>query len=254
MLKHPTTDLMATLGLNGMLQALEEQLAAPEPYREMEFLERLAYLIDREQIHRHNSILTRRLRTARLRQNACIEDIDFRQSRGLDKSLVAELTSGQWVRGHQNLLITGPTGVGKSYLGCAFAHRSCVLGFSAQYIRAPILFNELSIVKETGRYKQTLQKLAKIQVLVIDDWGLHKLNDEAATDFLEIAEDRHDRRSLIMTSQFKVDDWHSLFENPTLADAVLDRIVHNAHRIELKGESIRKTGRLKNEVEKPMKE
>jgi len=253
MLKHPTIDLIKELNFSGMAQALEEQLAAIDTYREMDFMARLALLIDRENIERSNTALARRLKNARLRQNACIEDIDYKHPRELDRAVVADLATCQWVDRHQHILITGPTGVGKSYLACAFAHKSCVLGHSVLYMRSSMLFNELAVSKETGRYKNMLASLARVQTLVIDDWGIQKLNEEESRDFLELAEDRNDRRSLIITSQIPVDDWYDSIASPTIADAILDRIVHNAHKVELRGETMRKKNKLKFETGSPKK-
>jgi DNA replication protein DnaC len=239
MLIHPMLDKLQILRFFGMLSALEEQMKMPD-IENLSFDERLALLIDREMIDRQNRRFKTRLRKAKLRQNACIEDIDFRHPRGLDKSLMMQLASGQWIKEANNLLIIGPTGVGKTYLACALAHKACQLDYSALYFRLPRLLQQLDIAKGDGRYGKLLKNLAKTNLIVIDDWGLKKLIKEQSHDLLEIFEDRHRLRSVLITSQLPVDHWHEIIGNPTLADAILDRLVHNAYRINLKGESMRK--------------
>ena len=187
--------------------------------------------------------LTNRLRRARLKHHACIEDIDFRHRRGLDKDLVLSLADGRWVREHLNVLITGPTGVGKTWVACALAHSACRHGHSATYLRLPRLLTELAIARADGRYPKLLASLAKTEVLIVDDWGLAKLSAENRRDLLEIIEDRHGVRSTIATSQFPVEKWHDVIGDPTLADAILDRLVHSAYQLNLKGESMRKRPR-----------
>ena len=239
MLIHPMLDKLQILRFFGMLSALEEQMKMPD-IENLSFDERLALLIDREMIDRQNRRFKTRLRKAKLRQNACIEDIDFRHPRGLDKSLMMQLASGQWIKEANNLLIIGPTGVGKTYLACALAHKACQLDYSALYFRLPRLLQQLDIAKGDGRYGKLLKNLAKTNLIVIDDWGLKKLIKEQSHDLLEIFEDRHRLRSVLITSQLPVDHWHEIIGNPTLADAILDRLVHNSYRINLKGESMRK--------------
>ncbi len=206
----------------------------------LSFDERFGLLIDREMIDRQNRRFKTRLRKAKLRQNACLEDIDFRHPRSLDKSLMLQLASGQWIKEANNLLIIGPTGVGKTYLACALAHKACQLDYSALYFRLPRLLQQLDIAKGDGRYGKLLKSFAKTNLLILDDWGLKKLIKEQSHDLLEIFEDRHRLRSTLITSQLPVDHWHEIIGNPTLADAILDRLVHNAYRINLKGESMRK--------------
>jgi DNA replication protein DnaC len=181
-----------------------------------------------------------RLHKARLRQDAAYEDIDFARSRGMDRSLILSLCQGEWIRQHNNCLITGPTGVGKSYLACALANKACRDGSNVSYVRAGRLFSELAIAKADGTYTKRLSAIARVDLLVIDDWGLTGLNTDQARDFLEILEDRYDRRSTLVVSQIPVDNWHALMPDPTVADAALDRLVHNAYKINLKGESMRK--------------
>jgi len=239
MLIHPTLEKLKNLRLIGMAKALEEQMAM-EDIEELSFEERLGLLVDREAVDRESRRLTTRLRKAKLRQNACIEDIDFRQPRGLDKSLIARLADCQWIKNHQNLIITGPTGSGKSYLACAFAQKACREGYSAVYLRISRLFEDLSLAKGDGRYIKMLTGFAKTDLLVLDDFGLAKLNQEQRHDLLEIFEDRHGLKSMMVTSQLPVEIWHEQIGDPTLADAILDRLVHNAHKIQLKGGSMRK--------------
>lgn len=241
MLTHPTLEKLEILRLPGMLQALKEQLAMAD-IDDMSFEERLALLLDREANVRENRRLQTRLRKAKLRQNACIEDIDFRHPRGLDKSVITKLADCRWIKNHENLIITGPTGAGKSYLACAFAQKACREGFTTTYLRISRLFEDLSIAKGDGRYLKMLTGLAKTDLLVLDDYGLSKLNQEQRHDLLEIFEDRHRVRSTLVTSQLPLDHWHEQIGDPTLADAILDRLVHNAHKIQikLKGDSMRK--------------
>jgi DNA replication protein DnaC len=239
MLIHPMLDKLQTLRFFGMLSALEEQMKMPD-IEKLSFDERFGLLIDREMIDRQNRRFKTRLRKAKLRLNACLEDIDFRHPRGLDKSLMLQLASGQWIKEANNLLIIGPTGVGKTYLACALAHKACQLDYSALYFRLPRLLQQLDIAKGDGRYGKLLKNFAKTNLLVIDDWGLKKLIKEQSHDLLEIFEDRHRLRSVLITSQLPVDHWHEIIGNPTLADAILDRLIHNAYRINLMGESMRK--------------
>lgn len=239
MLLHPTLEQLNTLRLSGMAAALQEQMAMNLD-ETLGFEERLGLLLDREQAFRETRKLRTRLRKAKLRQDGAVEDIDFRHPRGLDKSLVLRLTECSWIKDHNNLIITGPTGVGKSYLACAFAQKACREGFSSLYLRLSKLLEDLALAKGDGRYLKLLATYAKTDLLVLDDYGLSTLNQEQRHDLLEILEDRHGLRSTLVTSQLPVKHWHERIGDPTLADAILDRLVHNAHRLELKGESMRK--------------
>ena len=242
MLKQPTIDKLYELRLFGMAKALEEQDASPK-YERLDFLDRLALLVDRESAERDTNRLRLRLKQAKLRLTATVEDVDFRHPRGLDKSLVLALAGCRWIREHHNVIITGPTGVGKSYLACALAHKACREGFRALYLRAPRLFDDLALANADGRYRRVLAAYARIDLLVIDDWGLASLTEEQRRDVLEILEDRHDLRSTLVASQLPIEKWHKVIGDPTLGDAILDRLVHRAHKLTLKGDSNRKNGK-----------
>ena len=239
MLIHPIIDQLKSLRLNGMALTLEEQMQMPD-IESLSFEERLGLMVDRETSYRENRRLKTRLKKAKLKQNACVEDIDFRHPRGLDKSLMAKLFSCDWVKDANNLIITGPTGTGKTYLACALAQKACREGYTAQYIRMPRIVHELHIAKGDGRYGKIMRDYAKTRLLIFDDWGLAKMTDESRRDLLEIMEDRNSLSSTLVTSQFPVDTWHDLIGDPTFADAILDRLVHSAYKIELKGNTMRK--------------
>jgi DNA replication protein DnaC len=239
MLTHPTLEKLHALRLTGMIKGLEEQLQMTG-LEELGFAERLGLLVDREMTERESRRLKDRLAKARLRQAAAVEDVDLRTPRGLDRSLFVALCSCQWVSQHLNVLITGPTGAGKSFLACALAQKACREGFSAAYHRLPRLLSELGTAKVDGRYPKLLASLARIDVLVLDDWGVHPLGDAQRRDLLEILEDRYGCRSTLVTSQLPVETWHDAIGDATLADALLDRLIHNAYQLKLKGESMRK--------------
>jgi len=238
MLIQPTLDLMRELKLFGMTRALEAQLELKE-IRELSFEERLGMLVDAEALDRGNKRTSSRLRTARLRLDACIEDVKLKGARGLDRSLITTLSSCDWIRDKRNIAITGPTGAGKTYLACALAHAACRQGFTAIYHRAAVLFDDLVLAKADGRYKRVMLSLTSKRLLLIDDFGLEKLTAENRRDLLEIMEQRYGNSSTIITSQFDVEHWHDVIGDPTIADAILDRFVHNSHEIKVKGKSMR---------------
>lgn len=246
MLTVPTLEKMRELKLSGMMKAFEEQ-SKSSSYLKLSFEERLGHLVEQEYLDRENRRLSSRLKNAKLKHDACVENLDFKNNRNLDKNLVLSLAQCKWIKEHKNILITGLTGVGKSFLACSLAHKACLEGFSSLYLRVPKLLVELSVARGDGRYQRLMTSLAKIDVLIIDDWGLSKLNEVERKDFLEIIEDRHELRSTIVTSQIPVKHWHELIGDSTIADAILDRLVHNSYRVELDGPSRRK---LKNEYEK----
>ncbi len=239
MLTSPTLEKLKEMRLLGMAGALEDQLQTPE-ISSLAFEERLGLLVDREQTERDNRRLKTRLTKARLRQQASLEDIDYSGNRGLDKAQLLDLGSCKWITEHNNLLLTGPTGAGKTYIACALAQKACRQGLTALYLRLPRLFGDLTIAKGDGRYGKLLVRYSRMDVMVLDDWGVTPMTAENRRDLLEILDDRYEKKSTLITSQLPVEKWHRYLEDPTLADAILDRVVHNAYRVELKGESMRK--------------
>jgi DNA replication protein DnaC len=240
MLDQPTLEKLEAMRLHGMAQAWRE-MAKSGQVAELSFEERMALLVDRQFTWRENEAFAARLRRAKLRANACVEDIDFRAARGLDKTLLRSLASAsEWVERHENVFVCGPTGVGKSFLACALAQKACRDGYSALYMRAAALFRDLALARADGSLRNMLLRLSRIDVLVVDDWAMTPLSEAEARDFWEICEDRCQTRSLILTSQMPVAKWHSQIGDSTVAEGILDRIVHRAHRLELKGDSMRK--------------
>lgn len=240
MLIEQTKQKLSTLKLTGMLEAFEQQRTQPDTHA-LSFEERLGLLVDREMISRENKRLERLLRAAKLRVNACIEEIDYRHPRGLNRSSMASLASCDWIQQQLNLCITGATGTGKTWLACALGNQACRQGHSVRYLRVPRLFEMLRIAHGDGSYPRLMNQLAKMDLLILDDWGLQKLNGPQRNDLMEIIEDRYKLRSTLIASQLPMDHWHDYVGEATLADAILDRLLHNAHRLLLEGESMRKT-------------
>ena len=240
MLHHPTLEKLQQLKFIGMATALTEQMNSPD-IDSLAFEERLGLLVDREMTYRDNRRMTSRLRRAKLRHNACLEDLDYRAARGLDRALITSMATCRWIRDHLNVLISGPTGVGKTWLACALAHQACREGYTALYLRLPRLLIDLAIARGDGRYAKILAAIANVDLLLIDDWGMAALSHEHQRDLLEVLEDRYGARSTIVASQLPLEKWHAGIADPTFADAILDRLVHNAYKFKLKGESMRKT-------------
>jgi DNA replication protein DnaC len=240
MLIKPTIERLRAMRLSGMADAFSHQMEDPQ-MSSLSFEERFSMLVDHQWMTRQNKALARRLHNARLKQQACVEDIDYSKSRGLDRSLIRSLSTSQWVSTHHHLIIVGASGVGKSYLACAFAQKAARDGFTVLYTRAGRLFRDLAIARADGSLDKLLSKLARTDVLVVDDWAMAALSENERRDFLEICDDRYQTRSTILTSQLPVAHWHERVGDPTLADSILDRLVHNAYKIELKGPSMRKS-------------
>ena len=239
MLQEPMMEKLTAMRLLGMVNALKAQEQDPA-VRELSFLERLGLLVDQQWTWRENQALARRLHAAKLK-GACVEEIDYRASRGLDKSVVRALAQNSaWVAQHENIFVLGPTGVGKSFLACALAQKACRDGYSSLYTRAVALFRDLALARADGSLRILLARLSRIDVLVIDDWAMAPLAESERRDFWEICEDRYQARSTILTSQLPVARWHEQIGEATAADGILDRLVHNAHRIEMRGDSMRK--------------
>jgi DNA replication protein DnaC len=235
---HPSIEKLRQMRLTGMARALEEQLGQAE-IAGLSFDERLALLVDREEVERHNAALAQRLRAARLRQAACLEDVDYRTSRGLDRSLMRTLATGEWLRLTNNILVMGPAGVGKSFIACALGNQAARSGASVRYQRLPRLLDDLAMARAEGKYARLLAQVSKTRLLILDDWLMVKLTGEQRRDLLEVIDDRHQRGSTILATQVPLERWHDQVGDPTYADAILDRLVHNAHRLELRGGSMR---------------
>ena len=239
MLHQPLLDKLSALRLSGLRKGLEEQAQSTQ-YAALSFEERLGLLVDREWVRRETVRLTRGLRLARFQQTACVEDLDLSASRGLDRRLVLELAQGEWIRNSLNVFVLGPTGAGKTYLACALGQAACRVGVSVRYLRASRLLQDFAHAHADGSYPKLLDSLSRVSLLILDDWLRDPLTPAQARDLLEVLDDRYGRGSTLVASQTPVADWHERLPDPTLADAILDRLVHNAHRLELKGESQRK--------------
>ena len=234
-----TLERLHSLRLTGMAEALSQQQTQPQ-IQQLSFDERLALLVDHELLYRDNRRQTRLLKAAKLRVSACIEEIDYQHPRGIDRAYLSSLTHGHWVERRQNLCITGPTGCGKTWLACAFGNQACRQGRSVRYLRLPRLFEQLRITHGDGSYTRLMNQLAKTDLLILDDWGIQKLTTPQRNDLMEVIEDRNGLLSTLVASQLPVENWHEFIGEATLADAILDRLLHNAHRLPLKGDSMRK--------------
>jgi DNA replication protein DnaC len=240
MLNQPMIEKLLAMRLNGMVEALKAQ-EQDRAVNELSFLERFALLVDQQWSWRENQALARRLKAAKLKGSACVEDIDYRAARGLDKAVVRALAKDSaWVSKHENIFVIGPCGVGKSFIAMALAQKACRDGYSALYVRAAALSRELALARADGSLRHFLARLARVDVLVVDDWAMAPLSENERREVWEICEDRYQARSTVLTSQLPVSRWHEQIGDPTIADGILDRLVHNAHRIEMRGESMRK--------------
>ena len=249
MLQQQSLKQLRILKLSGMADALELQWNQPQTYDELSFDERIGLLVNQEVTSRENKRLQRLLKAARFKINARLEDVDYTHPRGLKKNQIAALQSGDWINKKHNLVITGSTGCGKTYLACALGHHACCQGYSVRYYRASRLFESLTIAHGDGSYLKLIGQLAKTDVIIIDDWGLEALTLSQRNDLLEIMEDRHGSKSTVITSQLPTTKWHHYIGDATLADAILDRLLHNAHKLHLRGESMRKLKSGLTEVE-----
>lgn len=238
MLKQETLDKLRAMKLHATAEAFEQQLGSTQ-WAELSFEDRIGLLVDAEWTSREQRKLARRLQVARLRYPASLEDVDFKTPRGLDRQVMLALGNCGWIREHQNVILVGSTGIGKSFLACALVERACRSGYSAVYVRAPRLLGDLAVARGDGSYGRLLAKLAKTDLLAIDDWLLHPLKDPERRDLLEVVEERYGRSSTLLATQIPVKAWHEAIGEPTLADAICDRLIHGAHRIELKGPSMR---------------
>ena len=234
-----TLEQLHSLRLTGMAEALSQQQMQPQ-MQQLSFEERLTLLVNHEQVYRDNRRQTRLLKAAKLRVSACVEEIDYQHPRGIDRAYLSSLTHCHWIERKQSLCITGPTGCGKTWLACAFGNQACRQGRSVRYLRLPRLFEQLRIAHGDGSYTRLMNQLAKTDLLILDDWGIQKLTTPQRNDLMEVIEDRNGLLSTLVASQLPVEKWHDFIGEATLADAILDRLLHNAHRLPLTGESMQK--------------
>ena len=239
MLTQPTIEKLNSMKLTAMAKAFASQMQCPD-MTQLSFEERFGLIVDYQMTDLENRRMQNRLKNAKLRLSACIEDLDFKQGRGMDRSTVMSLAGNQWVKSHHNILVTGPTGAGKSYLACALAQKACRDGYTTIYQRVPRLLQEIAVSRHDGRYNKLIAPIIKCEVLILDDLLISPLTREEQRELLEIVEERYDRRATVVTSQLPIKAWHDAMQDPTLADAILDRLVHNAYKLELKGESMRR--------------
>ena len=239
MLTQPTIEKLNSMKLTAMAKAFATQMQCPD-MTQLSFEERFGLIVDYQMTDLENRRMQNRLKNAKLRLSACIEDLDFKQGRGMDRSTVMSLAGNQWVKSHHNILVTGPTGAGKSYLACALAQKACRDGYTTIYQRVPRLLQEIAVSRHDGRYNKLIAPIIKCEVLILDDLLISPLTREEQRELLEIVEERYDRRATVVTSQLPIKAWHDAMQDPTLADAILDRLVHNAYKLELKGESMRR--------------
>jgi DNA replication protein DnaC len=240
MLNQQTIDKMNAMKLSGMADSMKQQIGSAE-HAQLSFEERIGLLVDAEWIAREQRKLTNRLRVAKLRYAASLEDVDFKHPRALDRQQVLSLGNCEFIHHRHNLLISGQTGIGKTFLACAFVERACRRGYNAAYVRLPRLLQQLAVARGDGSYTRTLDRLARLHLLAIDDWLLAPLRDSERRDLVEVVEDRSERASTLIASQLSVKDWHASIGDPNLADSICDRLLHNAHRINLKGPTLRNT-------------
>lgn len=239
MLSQPTIDKLNTMKLSAMAKAFADQMRAPD-MAALTFEERFGLIVDLQITDLENRRMQNRIKNAHLRLSASVEDLDFAQGRGLERSTVMSLALNQWVKSHHNILVTGPTGAGKTYLACALGQRACRDGHSVLYHRAARLLQDIAVSRHDGRYNKIMGPLSRAEVLILDDFLISPMNQDEQKEFLEIVEERHDRKATIVTSQLPIISWYDAMQDPTLADAILDRLIHNAYKLELKGESMRR--------------